>query len=558
MRLIEQENLGLGAGWNRGIETTEGRYVLILNADAWLTEGSLDELVAFADAASRRGRRRAAAAQPDGTLQRSVRGFPTVWRLATEYFFLRKLAPRSRALNAFYAGGFAHDEVREAEFVMGACMLVRRAAIAEVGVLDESFFLFSEETDWCYRFEQAGWKVLFFPGPSASTSAARRTAGGCSGRTCAGIFAFSRSIRPRPTQSGPAGCCAAPAACGPPLQRVSGRSTVTRPAGSARVTCPRCSSDAVSSILLWVRLGLATGVVLLARVRGRAGGRRAGRVGGALVVAGVRVRRARRHVRRGNGADARARSCCWPPGWRRCRSSAVVAAGGRRAGARWPWPVCCSAFCSGTSPAISVATASSTSRACASSSRSATSLCTGSTSSPTEVSIPATRSRSGTGFSRSSPRSRGRPGACRAARVEHPGAARRARVVRGRLGALPVPCRRRCATAAASVALGAMASGHGGSFASLALPATVSQRLLAPAAIALAVETVRAPSRGRVATTAAAGLALAVVHPTYALFVLIPFAGFLVVRWGWTREDCARASPRARPWRCRRVRSRSG
>jgi len=92
-------------------------------------------------------------------------------------------------------------------------------------------------------------------------------------------------------------------------------------------------------------------------------------------------------------------------------------------------------------------------------------------------------------------------------------------------------------TAAASVALGAMASGHGGAFTSLALPATVSQRLLAPAAVALAVETVREPRRGRIATAAAAGLALVVVHPTYALFVLIPFAGFLVVRWIWVRQD---------------------
>jgi GT2 family glycosyltransferase len=120
--------------------------------------------VAFAD-----GRPRAAVVgprllNPDGTLQRSVRGFPSLWRLATEYFFLRKLAPRTRALNAFYAGGFDHDEEREAEVVMGACMLVRRDAIDEVGLLDEDFFLFSEETDWCYRFRQAGWKVLFFPG----------------------------------------------------------------------------------------------------------------------------------------------------------------------------------------------------------------------------------------------------------------------------------------------------------------------------------------------------------------------------------------------------------
>jgi GT2 family glycosyltransferase len=164
VRVIESENRGLGAGWNIGIRATESRYVLILNADAWLLEGALERLVAFADSEPR-----AAVVGPrllnvDGSLQRSVRGFPTLWRLATEYFFLRKLAPRSRALNAFYAGGFDHDEVREAEVVMGACMLVRREAIEEVGPLDEDFFLFSEETDWCHRFRRAGWSVLFFAG----------------------------------------------------------------------------------------------------------------------------------------------------------------------------------------------------------------------------------------------------------------------------------------------------------------------------------------------------------------------------------------------------------
>jgi hypothetical protein len=93
------------------------------------------------------------------------------------------------------------------------------------------------------------------------------------------------------------------------------------------------------------------------------------------------------------------------------------------------------------------------------------------------------------------------------------------------------------ASAGAAVAIGAMAAGHGGSFTSLALPATVSQRLLAPAALALTLEVVRAPSRGRVATVAAAGLALAVVHPTYALFVVVPLVGFLLVRWLWARSD---------------------
>jgi GT2 family glycosyltransferase len=164
VRLIEQENLGLAAGWNAGMRRASGRWFLILNADAWLPEGSLGRLVAFAEEHPEAAVVGPRLLNPDGSLQRSVRGFPTLWRLATEYLFLRKLAPRTQLVNAFYAGGFRHDHVREVDVVMGACMLVRRAAVDQVGELDESFFLFSEETDWCYRFVQAGWKVLFFPG----------------------------------------------------------------------------------------------------------------------------------------------------------------------------------------------------------------------------------------------------------------------------------------------------------------------------------------------------------------------------------------------------------
>jgi hypothetical protein len=93
------------------------------------------------------------------------------------------------------------------------------------------------------------------------------------------------------------------------------------------------------------------------------------------------------------------------------------------------------------------------------------------------------------------------------------------------------------AATGASVALAAFAAGHGGAYTSLALPATVSRQILAPAALALAFATIRTPTRGLVASTAAASCALVVVHPTYALFVLIPFVCFLVVRVAWTRED---------------------
>ena len=163
VRVLERENRGLAAGWNAGIAATSGRYALLLNSDAWVVGDGVERLVRFADE-----RPRAAVVAPrllnlDGSLQRSVRGFPTLWRLATEYLFLRKLAPSSAALNAFYADRFDHDEPRRIDWAMGAVLLVRRAAVEEVGPADEDFFLFSEETDWCYRFSAAGWEVWFDP-----------------------------------------------------------------------------------------------------------------------------------------------------------------------------------------------------------------------------------------------------------------------------------------------------------------------------------------------------------------------------------------------------------
>jgi N-acetylglucosaminyl-diphospho-decaprenol L-rhamnosyltransferase len=163
-RLIQQENKGLGAGSNTGMRVASGDYYLLLNSDAWAVGEAVEQLTAFAESRPDAAVVGPKLVNPDGSLQRSVRGFPTLWRLATEYFFLRKLAPRTRALNAFYGARFGHDEVREAEFLMGACLLVRRQAADTVGLFDEDFFMFSEETDWCYRFRQAGWNVLFYPG----------------------------------------------------------------------------------------------------------------------------------------------------------------------------------------------------------------------------------------------------------------------------------------------------------------------------------------------------------------------------------------------------------
>ena len=160
--LVAQGNVGMGGGNNAGMRAAAGRYWLLLNSDAWV-KGGLQALVAFADAHPRAAVVGPRLLNPDGSLQRSVRSEPTLWRLATEYLFLRRLAPRTRVLNDFYGGGFDHASSREVESLYGAALLVRREAADQVGLFDERFFMFSEETDWLHRFRAVGWQVWFSP-----------------------------------------------------------------------------------------------------------------------------------------------------------------------------------------------------------------------------------------------------------------------------------------------------------------------------------------------------------------------------------------------------------
>jgi len=146
------------------MRAADGRYFFLLNSDAWVVGGGLDELVAFADANPDAAVVGPRLLNTDGSLQRSVRGEPTLWRLATEYLFIRKLAPHSRLLNPLYRGDFDHDRVAEVDWLSGPALLVRREAVDAVGLFDEDFFMFSEEVDWMTRFRGAGWRVLFFPG----------------------------------------------------------------------------------------------------------------------------------------------------------------------------------------------------------------------------------------------------------------------------------------------------------------------------------------------------------------------------------------------------------
>ena len=128
----------MGGGNNAGMRVADGRYFFLLNSDAWVVGDGLDRLVAFADEHPDAAVVGPRLLNTDGTLQRSVRGEPTLWRLATEYLFIRKLAPRSRVLNPLYRGDFAHDRVEEVDWLFGPALLVRREAADAVGLFDEA------------------------------------------------------------------------------------------------------------------------------------------------------------------------------------------------------------------------------------------------------------------------------------------------------------------------------------------------------------------------------------------------------------------------------------
>jgi N-acetylglucosaminyl-diphospho-decaprenol L-rhamnosyltransferase len=164
VKLLElDDNPGYGRALNAGMALAGGRLLVLMNGDAWPLPGALERLVEAAGSEPEAGIVGPRLLNLDGTLQPSVRGFPTLWRLMTEYLFLRWLAPKSKALNAFYGFGFDHRSRREAEFLVGAVLLVRRQVLDELGGFDERFFMFNEEVDLCYRARSAGWSVLFCP-----------------------------------------------------------------------------------------------------------------------------------------------------------------------------------------------------------------------------------------------------------------------------------------------------------------------------------------------------------------------------------------------------------
>ncbi len=162
--IVNTENRGFARACNQGLRAACGRYILFLNPDTLLGAGALDEMVAYIDEHPEVGILGPKLLNPNGSRQLSYRRFPTYSAaLFNRTSLLTRLFPLNRFSSRYLRSDQNHGQVEVVDWVGGACMLVRREAIDDVGSLDESFFLYCEDVDWCKRMWAKGWKVVYFP-----------------------------------------------------------------------------------------------------------------------------------------------------------------------------------------------------------------------------------------------------------------------------------------------------------------------------------------------------------------------------------------------------------
>ncbi len=159
-------NRGFSAGYNLGLKEAQGRYLLLLNADIAVLDNAILKMCQFMDEHPRVGLAGPKLLNPDGTVQMSAFQFPSFWTPLYRRTLLGRLPFAQRAIREYLMSDWDHAESRSVDWVLGGCMIVRREARQQVGLLDERFFIYFDDIDWCRRFWQAGWQVYYIASAS--------------------------------------------------------------------------------------------------------------------------------------------------------------------------------------------------------------------------------------------------------------------------------------------------------------------------------------------------------------------------------------------------------
>jgi GT2 family glycosyltransferase len=157
-------NRGFAAANNQALALASGDYILLLNPDTEVQPGGLPFLIEFIERHPKAGIVAPQLLNSDGSIQRSCRQFPSFLGMTYELLGLSRMFSHVQKFRQYKMLDWNHDDERQVDQPEGACLLVRRAVIEQVGKLDEGFFMLFEEVDWCYRIKQAGWEIWFTPG----------------------------------------------------------------------------------------------------------------------------------------------------------------------------------------------------------------------------------------------------------------------------------------------------------------------------------------------------------------------------------------------------------
>ena len=164
--LIEnQANRGFAAANNQGLDIAKGRYVFLLNSDTIVMQNAIEKLIDFADANPHAAVVGPKVLNKNGTLQPTCFMFPSITNMLLSATYLYKIFPKSRIFSRERMGWWNRDDQRQVDVVTGCAMLIRQQVIKQIGILDENYFMYCEETDFCYRCKKAGWQILFTPDP---------------------------------------------------------------------------------------------------------------------------------------------------------------------------------------------------------------------------------------------------------------------------------------------------------------------------------------------------------------------------------------------------------
>ena len=158
------KNLGFAGGNNVGIKKAKGKYVMLLNSDTVVVDDALEKMVDYLEEHKKVGAVGPKFVLSDGAIDMAChRGLPTPWNAVAYFLKLEQLFPNSKLFGGYHRSWEDFESIHEVPVICAGAMIVRRKVVDEVGILDDSFFLYAEDIDWCKRIYDAGWKLVYNP-----------------------------------------------------------------------------------------------------------------------------------------------------------------------------------------------------------------------------------------------------------------------------------------------------------------------------------------------------------------------------------------------------------